>query len=410
MTKTVLVMAATTGYQTRAFEAAARALGVSLVYATDRCDQLDDPWRDGAIPVDFRHEEAAVEAIGASVQRQPLGGVIATGDRPARIAARAARALGLPFHEPDGVRAAVNKLATRGRLLAGGLAVPWFVRLSIDEDLGRVADRLRFPAVVKPLALSASRGVIRADDPVALENALARVRAILRSPDVRAQADPAHDDILIEGFIPGRELALEGVMEAGQLRVFAIFDKPEPLDGPFFEETIYVTPPNLTDAERRVIAGTIAHAAHALGLHHGPVHAECRVNEAGVFVLEVAPRPIGGLCADVLRFESASARGVTLEDLLLRHAVGESLEGFGREVAAAGVMMIPIPRPGRLRHVEGLDEAQSVAGVVRVVVTARADQLLVPLPEGSGYLGFIFARGEDPEAVIAALARRARAR
>ncbi len=405
----ILFVSATTGYQARAFDRAAGELGVSLVYATDRCDQLEDPWRDGAIAVDFRDEAAAAGAIVARLAGEHIAGVVAVGDRPARVAATVAPALGVRYHRADGVRAATNKLAARGRWLAAGLPAPWFVRLGYDDDLGRVADRIRFPAVVKPLSLSGSRGVIRADDGEGLERALSRIRDIVGAPDVRAMGEEAHGDLLVEGFVPGRELALEGVMEDGLLRVLAIFDKPDPLDGPFFEETIYVTPADLGDAERHRVAGTIAHAALALGLTHGPIHAECRVNEAGVFVLEVAPRPIGGLCADVLRFATAERGGITLETLLLRHARGEPLEGYGREARAAAVMMIPIPAAGRLRGVEGIADAEAVAGIERIVISAKPDQLMVPLPEGGSYLGFIFAHADQASDAVAAL-RAAHAR
>jgi len=228
---------------------------------------------------------------------------------------------------------------------------------------------------------------------------------------------------LIEGFIPGREYALEGLLHLGQLRTLALFDKPDPLDGPFFEETVYVTPSSAPEHTQRAIVDAVAQAAKALGLWHGAIHAECRVNPDGVFVLEVAARPIGGLCARALRFQPTGAisavvsnqssipnksairtpqSAIPLEELLLRHALGEA-EVFQREPSASGVMMIPIPKRGIFRRVDGLDEARGVAGVDEIHVTAKPDQLLVPLPEGASYLGFIFARAERPEEVDRAL-------
>jgi hypothetical protein len=264
--------------------------------------------------------------------------------------------------------------------------------------------------VVKPVALSGSRGVIRADSARELVAAVNRVTAILAGPDVRGERNPAHDEILVEGFIPGLEYALEGVMEHGALRVLAIFAKPDPLDGPFFEETIYVTPAGVPGATEAAVASAIARAALAMGLHHGPVHAECRVNEAGVFVLEVAARPIGGLCARSLRFvrvddpgAGVARGGATLEELLLRHACGESLDGHGREAAASAVMMIPVPGRGCLRRVDGLDAARAVEGVDEVLITAKEGELLVPLPEGHSYPGFIFAHGALPEEAVRAV-------
>lgn len=399
----VLIVAETTGYQTRAFEEAARACGVELVYATNHCDGLDDPWRDGAVSVHFDEPEAAVAAVRALAAARPLDGVLAVGDRPAELAAWIAEGLGLPFHPPGAAGVARSKVLTRGRLLAGGLPVPWFFTMPREAGLDAVADRLRFPCVVKPLALSASRGVMRANDPREFEAAASRLRRLLDAPDIRVLDDPAHDEILVEGFVEGREFALEGLLDHGLLRVLAIFDKPDPLDGPTFEETIYVTPPPLAFDAQRLIAATIAHAAAAIGLTHGPIHAECRVNTRGVFVLEVAARPIGGLCARALRFARGDRTGVPLEELLLRFAAGESMEGYGREAAASGVMMLPVPGLGRFRAVRGVDEARAVVGITDLVITARPGQLIEPLPEGHSYPGFVFARGESADAVVAAL-------
>jgi hypothetical protein len=250
---------------------------------------------------------------------------------------------------------------------------------------------------------------MRADDAVSFDAAVERLSALMRSPDVRAERNEAHETALVEGFIPGREYAVEGLMHHGALQVLAIFDKPDPLDGPFFEETIYITPSSApADVQTRIV-GAVSRAANALGLHHGPVHAECRVNKEGVFVLEVAARPIGGLCARALRFMStASPQSPVpspLEELLLRHALGEDPRAWSRESDASGVMMIPIPRGGIYRGVAGIEAARAVPGVDDVQITAKADQRLVPLPEGASYLGFIFARaprGADVEHALRA--------
>jgi biotin carboxylase len=261
--------------------------------------------------------------------------------------------------------------------------------------------------VIKPVHLSASRGVMRADSVEEFERARARLAALLDRPDVVREG--GERDILVEGFIPGQEYALEGLLDRGALKVLAIFAKPDPLDGPFFEETIYVTPPGMPEATERAIAATVAHAAHALGLSHGPVHAECRVNTSGVFILEIAPRPIGGLCGRALRFRTRERDGLSLEDVLLRFALGDPLEGYGREAPASAVMMIPIPGRGRYRSADGLDDARAVEGVREVVITATAGQYVEPLPEGHSYLGFVFADGGWPEQAVARL-REAHAR
>ena len=410
----VLLLATTTGYQTRSFGEAAERLGIDLVFATDRCHLIEDPWQDGAVPIRFYDEPSAVEAILASASARPIDGVLVVGDRPTVIAARVMEALGLPGHPPDAARIAQHKQKTRERLRASGLPVPRFVATTVDdsaEELAELAARLDFPVVVKPVALSGSRGVMRADDPAGLTAAVARLQALMRSPEVRAERDAAHDLALVEGFIPGREYAVEALLHHGTIHPLGIFEKPDPLDGPFFEETIYVTPPNLWTDDQAAILRAVARAAAAIGLCHGPIHAECRVNAAGVFVLEVAARPIGGLCSRVLRFEKRSAplfedaevRLFSLEELLLSHALGESPAPWAREARAAGVMMIPIPHRGVFRGVGGIEAARYVAGVEDVRVTAKLDQVLVPLPEGGSYLGFIFARAERADDVIRAL-------
>ncbi len=407
----VLLVATTTGYQTRAFGDAAARIGVELVFATDRCNVLDDPWRDSAIPVRFHAPAAAVQRMAAAHRKTPFAAVLAVGDRPALLAARAREALGLPGHPAAAAAAARHKLDTRTRLRSAGLPTPAFIVQPLTTDAARLAADVTFPSVVKPVSLSGSRGVMRVDDPAQLSAAVERLRALMARPDIRVERDPAHSLLLVESFIAGHEFALEGLMTDGALRTLAIFDKPDPLDGPFFEETIYLTggEPDAADAAR--IEAAVAAAARAIGLRHGPVHAECRVNASGVFVLEVAARPIGGICARSLRFEHPHGGGLlSLEDLLLRHALGEDVSGWHREVRASGVMMIPIPRRGIYKGVSDVDAARRVPGVDDVVVTAKVDQLLLPLPEGASYLGFIFAHGATAALADRALRQSAHAR
>jgi hypothetical protein len=423
----VLILAATTGYQTRSFGEAAERLGVELVFATDRCHLIEDPWQDRAIAIRFHDEEASVAAVLAGAAAQPIDGVIAVGDRPTVIAARVAAGLGLPWHPPEAAAVARHKQRTRECLHAASLPVPWFVPISIGDarpasallNAGEATARrpLSYPCVVKPVALSGSRGVIRADDPASFAAAFARLGVLLRSPEVRAERDEAHETVLVEQYIPGREYAIEALMHHGALQVLAIFDKPEPLDGPFFEETIYITPSSLPDDEQARMIDAVTRAAGAIGLRHGPIHAECRVNGDGVFVLEVAARPIGGLCARSLRFVPTrlgdSGAGlripnpespIPLEELLLRHALGEDPRAWRREEGASGVMMIPIPRRGVYRGAEGVEAARRVSGIDDIRITAKPDQVLVPLPEGASYLGFIFARAASAGAAATSLA------
>jgi len=373
--KRVLFFAATTGYQVREFAEAARGLDIELVLATDRCHILDNPWGDDAAPVRFEDPEPGIESLAA---RGPFEGILAVGDKPASVAAQAAETLGLRFHPAGAARTAANKLLTRERFRVGGLRVPEF---RISSTAWPPAD-LRYPCVLKPLDASASRGVIRANNPEEFHLAAERI----------ARIHPG--DILVEDYIPGREYALEGVVTNGTLQTLALFDKPDPLEGPYFEETIYVTPSRESPEIQAQIQEAAQMAVTALGLTDGPVHAEMRVNDSGVWMLEVAARPIGGLCARVLRFNDGS-----LERLLLRHAVGEDVSGFRLAPGAHGVMMIPIPHAGVYRGVVGLEEARRVPGVEDIVITAKEGQQMLPLPEGSTYLGFLFFRGPTADEV-----------
>ena len=399
----VLILSTTTGYQLRSFGDAAERIGVDLIFATDRCQKLDDPWRDEAVAVRFHEADVSLAAIVSAARKRPIDGIVAVGDRPVVLAARVARALGVRGNSPDSVTASVNKKIARIRLAAAGLSVPWFFQAPPDPSV--VADpRVRYPCVIKPLGLSGSRGVMRADSPEELHAAIVRLNKLLSRVDVRALRNGLEDTMLVEGFIEGREFALEGVLRDGVLRTFAIFDKPEPLDGPFFEETIYVTPSDLPREQQHAMVAEVQRATRALGLTDGPVHAECRVGPAGTFVLEIAARPIGGLCSKVLRFSRAGQRTpLTLEEVLLRHAIGEDVEDLVRERAAAGVMMIPIPKRGTLRRVDGIEDARAISNVEEIDITAKIDQLLEPLPEGASYLGFIFARASQRAGVLAAL-------
>jgi biotin carboxylase len=376
--KDLILFAATTGYQIRTFADAARRAGAELTLATDRCHILDDPWGDHALPVRFDRIAPSLEAL----RGRRFDGIVAVGDRPAVLAAEAAVALGLPFHSPAAARAGHDKHLARS-LFAGKLRTPEFFQASRAED----AELAPYPCVLKPLGLSASRGVIRADNPAEFRAALARIQ---RMGEERVQ---------VESYIPGREYAVEALVTNGRFQTLAIFDKPDRLEGPYFEETIYTTPSRAPDTVQRALIEMAEQAARALGLRHGPVHAELRHNDEGAWILEAHARPIGGLCANTLRFDA----GMPLEELIVRHALGEDVAGVRREDGAAGVMMIPIPRGGLYESVAGVERAMAVPGIEDVIVTAKEGQRLIPLPEGSSYLGFIFARAASAEEVEAAL-------
>jgi biotin carboxylase len=392
----VLLVAATTGYQTRSFTAAANRLGIDVVLATDRCHVLEDPWRDHAIPVRFEEPEIAAERLAEAAVVDSIDGVIAVADRPTLVAALTARRLGLPFHSPHSVAICRDKHKIREAFGAAGLLVPENVCVALDADPRQIAGNTRFPCVLKPLGLSAGRGVIRADTAAEFVAAFERIRRILEQPEIRQFHESWNEAIQIERYIEGREFALEGLMMRGELKVLAIFDKPDPLEGPFFEETIYVTPSRQPPGIQSAIVDTARQAVRALRLFHGPVHAEMRVNAAGVYMLEVAARPIGGLCARALRFEG----DLTLEEIVILHAIGKMPpDGLKISPNALGVMMIPVPRAGIYESVIGIEEALRTPGVDDVVITAKVGQKLQPLPEGASYTGFIFASGNDAASV-----------
>ena len=401
----VLLLYTTTGYQAEDFLKAARRLEIETLIGTDRCHVLEDPWADGAIPLRFEDPEAAVRSIIEAAERAPLDAIVPIGDRPTWVAALAAQALGLVHNPPGAVASSRNKLRSRRAFQAAGLRAPAFSSHPITVDPRKAGLGAPYPCVLKPLALGASRGVIRANDPEEFEAAFRRVAALLTKPEIRAMRDEANGRILVEGFIEGREAALEGLMERGRLRPLALFDKPDPMDGPFFEETIYVTPSRLDKSVQDEIVRTAEAAARSVGLLHGPVHAEMRVNAEGVWILEVAARPIGGLCSRALKF----AGGLALEEVILRHSLGLKIESDALEGGASGVMMIPIPEGGILHRVDGLEEARGIDGVEEVTLTAKIREILVPLPEGSSYLGFIFARGPSPERTEESLRKAHRA-
>jgi biotin carboxylase len=395
----VLLVAATTGYQTRSFADAARRHSIEVTLATDRCHILEDPWRDHAIPIRFEDPHGSADALAAEVRPLGINAVIAVADRPTLVAALTAEKLGLPWHPAEAVAICRDKHRMREVFAAAGLQVPRNFRVPVDAD-ARVAARDSFyPCVLKPLGLSASRGVIRADNPQEFFAAFERIRRILAQPEIVHLQEEWNQAIQIEQYIEGREFALEGLMTNGALETLAIFDKPDPLEGPFFEETIYVTPSRETVAVQASIVGTARRAVEAIGLRHGPVHAEMRVNTEGVWMLEIAARPIGGLCARALRFGNS----LTLEDLIVLHAIGRKPASPVLTPPASGVMMIPIPRAGVYHGCSGIEDALAVPGITDAVITARIGQTLVPLPEGGSYLGFLFAGGDTPSAAEASL-------
>jgi biotin carboxylase len=389
----VLLIAPPSSYRISAYHQAAADLGIDLVVASEGEHSLI-PEVAGGIHVDLEFPEAALETIVAQAEREAFQAVVATDDATVELASRVAGRLGLSHNPPSAVRAARRKDLAREALAEAGLPVPPFRRIDLGAPLQPQLGGLEYPQVVKPLALSASRGVIRADNAAELIGACRRIAPLL------ATLSDAQERrfVLVEEFIPGAEYALEGMLQDGVLQILAVFDKPDPLMGPFFEETYYLTPSRLDPGCQDALARTVTDACRAYGLRQGPVHAEVRMASGKFWVLEIAARTIGGDCARLLSFGT----GQGLEHLVLRQAIGEPVRASPSR-GAAGVLMIPVPGAGVLRRVEGVMAARKVAGIQDLVIAVREGYELVPLPEGGSYLGFVFALGESPEAVERAL-------
>ena len=388
----VLLLTTPHSYRTAAFVDAANHLGIEAVQAVDMPAELAAHW-NFRLGVDFTAVEQASQQLVDALAERPVQAILSLDDSGAFLAARTSQLLGLPHNAAAAAEAARNKHQMRQLLSAGGVLSPRFRRFFSDDPLPSITPRVEteigYPCVVKPEDLNGSRGVIRANNRDELLAAAARLVALI---------GPSRH-FLVEEYMPGVEVALEGILDGGVLQVLALFDKPDPLEGPFFEETIYVTPSRLPAAVQDNIATTTAQAARALGLEMGPIHAELRINDAGAWIVELAGRSIGGLCSRTLHFGTDAS----LEELILRQATGLPIAGLDREGRAGGVMMIPIPEAGILREVHGVDKAKAVPGIEDVQITAQRNYPLVPLPEGDAYLGFIFAAGDSPEAVENAL-------
>ena len=417
----VLLLLPTHTYKAHDFLEAAERLEVETIVGSERPQALEGLGQGRTVTLDLGDAGTAASQIAALAKAQPLRAVVATDDQTALVAARASALLGLPHNPPGAALAARRKDILRDRLRAASVRTPRHALVLADPSpddraLRALAASQSYPCILKPTFLSASRGVIRADDEREFMAAFRRIEALFRLPDVAARAgigeeggpDP-RGTILVEEFVRGGEVALEGLLVRGRLKVLALFDKPDPLEGPYFEETIYVTPSRLPAATQAAVAATTAQGAAAIGLVEGPVHAELRLGDdepreagdPGPWLIELAARSIGGLCGRVLRFGA----GISLEELLLMHALGRGVDALERERTPAGVMMMPVPRAGVLREVRGIAAARAVPGIADVTILAPIGQPLVAWPEGTAYPGFLFARAETPQGVEEALRR-----
>lgn len=392
----VMLLTTARSYRNAAFLAAADRLNIEIIQTVDVPESLSQSW-EGGFGVDFSHLDEAVRTIQNYHQEKPLRAILAVDDSGSILAASASAAIGLPHNSITAAEASRDKLRFREVLSVTDLNNPAFIEYRSDETISCLSEAVGFPCVVKPRQLNGSRGVIRADNEGQFQEALQRSANLLRS--VQGLPRDALVSLLVESYIPGIEVALEGILDNGDLEILALFDKPDPLEGPFFEETIYVTPSRLSLETQASISHCVAEAATAIGLCAGAIHAELRVNEYGPWILEIAGRSIGGMCSQVLQFGTSSS----LEEIILRQCCGLPYDHLTRQPEARGVMMIPIPAKGLLRQVEGLADAHAVPNIDRIEITAPLNNTLTPLPEGDGYLGFIFASGDTPDRVEEAL-------
>lgn len=372
-------------------------MGVDVLVASTSEHSLVSAVAEG-LRIDLDQPEQALDAILAADHQHAFIAVIATDDRAVNLAARVAQKLGLPHNAPQAVQLTQRKDLARARLAEHGVPVPAFKRIDLEGDITAQAASLNFPCVIKPLSLSGSRGVIRADNAAQAITAIKRITAIVNELNNAEE----RRYLLVEDYLPGIEVAVEGMLHNGELQVLAIFDKPDPLEGPYFEETYYITPSRLPESQQALITQRVSQACAAYGLNHGPVHAELRLNTHNqkneAWILEVAARTIGGQCAQLL----THGTGHGLEELVIAHAIGKTLPS-PKTTSAAGVLMIPIPKAGILRRVEGLTAARRVEYILDIEIYVREGYELVPLPEGAAYLGFIFAQASEPAQVESAL-------
>jgi biotin carboxylase len=405
--KRLLLLLPTRGYRAEPFVLAAESLVIDLTVASEEPSSLEHANPAGLVTLAFSNPEKMAIQAAEFHRRFPVDAVVGVDDATAAPQAIIAEALGLPSNPAPAVIGARDKWQMRQALERAGIPGPRYRCLNSQEAPNPMPPGFRWPVVVKPLSLSGSRGVIRADNPDELETTVEHVRAIARivaaensttsGPD--ASSPRPVDLVLVEEFVPGVEVALEGLLSGGRLATLALFDKPDPLNGPFFEETIYTTPSRLSASDQSAVSAAVARAAEALGLRLGPIHAEIRMSPDGPVVIELNPRSIGGRCSRMLRFGA----GLTLEEIILRQALDMEIPTLEREASAVGVMMIPCPWPGILRRIEGEAAAASVPGIVELSINVRPGDRLVPLPEESLYTGFIFARADSAPQVETAL-------
>lgn len=344
------------------------------------------------IQLDFGDPEGSTERIVEISKEFPIDSVISVEDEGLELAAMAGAALGLDYNDISSVSTASNKYAMRKILSEAGLKSPNYWLINIEEDSIVAAYGVEYPCVLKPLFLSASRGVVRANNEKEFSQAFELNKKILEGTSVKQRGGKLSESILVESYIPGDEVALEGILNDEELIALAVFDKPDKLEGPYFEETIYVTPSRKAPEVIQKCWAEVEAAVNALKLKAGPIHVELRITEGEPWVVDIAPRSIGGYCSKALEFEG----GIMLEEIILRQSLGMDIAEISREEQASGVMMIPIPKSGTLMGIKGLADAREVDNIENIIISITPGQTLLAAPNGSRYLGFIFSRAETP--------------
>jgi hypothetical protein len=387
----LLLLIPTTSYRTKDFLSAAIKAGVDVTVGSNDHNVLSELQPEGTLTIDFNNLNGSVKTIKSFNKRHPVVSIIGVDEQTCLIAVKASKELKLPHNSYESVKATCNKYLFRKTLKNSGLLTPNFQCLKPGTDVTFISNSADYPCILKPVNRSASQGVIRVNNQKEFQSAFQRITSLAPG-----------EDIIMEDFLPGEEVSLEGILRDGKLTTFAIFDKPDPLDGPFFEETIYITPSQHPASMQDALHNTVQDAANALGIKEGPVHAELRLrhsepfaNEKGPWLIELATRSIGGLCSRSLTFNGNHS----LEDLIIAHALQIPLSGTERENTASGVMMIPIPTLGILKSVEGEIEARRLKHVTDIQISIKTGQKVIPLPEGNQYLGFIFAKADTPRSV-----------
>ena len=393
--KRVLILIPTASYRAHDFIRAAARLNIEVIIGSDKRQALSKLLPDSSLALNLRKPDLSVKKIKGLARMKPLDAIVGVDEETVLLSAMASKALGLHYNDVSAVRATRNKYLMRCKMLEAEMLSPNFRVCPIESDPRILAVGVKYPCVLKPTFLSASQGVIRANSADEFVNAFKMITDIISNPTNKKKSLEMKDQILIEDYIPGTEVAVEGMLHDGEFRLIAIFDKPDPLDGPYFIETIYTTPSRYPEHVKAEIVKATTDAITALGLRHGPAHAEMRINDCGAWILEIAARSIGGLCSRALKFSG----GISLEELILRHAIGEDTHQIERELSSAGVMMMPVTKSGILKKVKNVESARKIPGIEDVVITIAPEQELEPLPFGAKYLGFIFARGESPEFV-----------